>query len=622
MKAYSFIRRGPGLILIALTALPATGCDAVRERISGLGIGGFAQNRQAPRDLPPLAPIVRDVAERFGRASELRRRGPSYEEAGRSILKRHKPALLLVRNPAGVILFRHHPADLKPSGYRKLITALLASAGKTRSGQFTDAGLVVRHEHVSIGGKDCLVAVGYPGAAGMGTPTKYLNQRNLQLAGSLLVLVLGAVLLLVFVILRFSSRRKEERERDEWHGEAAGDEESMAVPRPPEPAVRLEALAGIARDARREQSPEAEKATEQAEENSARGDSIPLEFEQERWNLPGYLSLSDVVPTPPGVGDLDFTGGGAGSLFVGKSLFDRAHYRLDQGGWNDAMGDLESLAREFMTDLGDRFSPSRVLLYLRNRRNRLYPLLMSQGNVFVSGTFIDRENPPADVIEKIQEGQCVVAEDGRSLHLPVPCRAGLLGVVHVTGENSLYNRENLAAMWALTRKFGEQLYQAKIFEQAAMDGESTLNAGMSFHRDLRHEYSLQSEIAGKRGLLLIQFQGAGDPVHMRTLGLALRALFSDRERLYRVALDVFAVLGPAMDDETLERRVVDYLNYVRNHQNVSVSAGYALLEGETLSPSDWFQSAARALEEAAAAGKNFYRVHRRPDKAVMGASVR
>ena len=162
------------------------------------------------------------------------------------------------------------------------------------------------------------------------------------------------------------------------------------------------------------------------------------------------------------------------------------------------------------------------------------------------------------------------------------------------------------------RKFGETLYQARVFEEATCDPQSTLANGLSFHRDLLHEYSLKHEMRHPRALTLIRFRGRSNPESMPLFGLALRAFFAFPFRLYRVAADVLAILGPELPESELERRVAEYLAYIREQEAADVNAGCAVLNDDTGGPASadqWFRQAGVALEECEKIGLNRLRLY-------------
>lgn len=306
------------------------------------------------------------------------------------------------------------------------------------------------------------------------------------------------------------------------------------------------------------------------------------EFEQERWNLPGFQSVLAPVSEPVTSNELDFT-----SRYFplrdesreagGTSYFDFRYYRYhEQPGFPEDAANVESFAKSFLAAVEDCLGRADITLYLRNRRGRYHAVLRRSGNIFISGAAVSEESTvPSKLIDKLGDGNYVALDDGREMFFPVPSRDGFPGMVRIRSEAPLYNRDALTEAWYEIRKFGELLYQARIFEQATSDSGSTLNNGLLFHRDLLHEFTLKREVRIARALTLIRFHGRTNPESFANLGLMLRAFFPSPWRRYRIAADVFAVLGPEMPAEELERRFGEYLTYVREREAVDLNVGVA-----------------------------------------------
>ncbi len=342
------------------------------------------------------------------------------------------------------------------------------------------------------------------------------------------------------------------------------------------------------------------------------------EFEQERWNLPGFQSVLAPIREPVPPDDLDFTtryfhlrdeSRAAG----GSSYFDFRFYRYhDQPGFPEDAANVESFAKSFLGAVEDCLGRADITLYLRNRRGRYHAVMRRSGNIFISGAAISEESTvPPKLIQKLGDGNYVALDDGREMFFPVPSREGIPGMLRIRSEAPLYNREALTEAWYEIRKFGELLYQARIFEQATSDGGSTLSNGLMFQRDLLHEFALKREVRIPRALTLLRFHGRTNPESFANLGLMLRAFFPSPWRRYRIAADVFAVLGPEMPAEELERRFGEYLTYAREREAVDLNVGIAVLaeQGGPASAYEWFRRAGTALEQCERLGPNRFRVY-------------
>ncbi|MCR9141150.1 MAG: hypothetical protein NXI24_02790 [bacterium] len=360
-------------------------------------------------------------------------------------------------------------------------------------------------------------------------------------------------------------------------------------------------------------------------------DATRYEFEQERWNLPGFQSVMQPLRQKIQAEDLDFwpAAKGAGRGFDNQSsLFDFRYYRFhEQQGYPEQIADIESFARGFLTAVTDLATHATATLYLRNRRGRFHPTLRRSGSVFISGAALGSEPAAHHLVKQLEDGRYVVMEEGREIYFPVPCRQapqgtpGVLGLICMKSDRPMYNAETLSAAWYEIRKFGESLFQARVFEEAVSDPESTLSNGLSFHRDLLHEYSLKREIKNGRMLILLRFRGRSNPDSGRLFGLGLRSFFAAPFRLYRVAADVFAALGPELPLEELERRLGEFLEFVREQEAVDVNAGCALLNDDGAGPAsayEWFRQAGTALEQSEKTGLNRLRQY---DSVQSGAVV-
>ncbi|MCB1309196.1 MAG: hypothetical protein KDK30_13480 [Leptospiraceae bacterium] len=391
------------------------------------------------------------------------------------------------------------------------------------------------------------------------------------------------------------------------------------------------------------------------------------EFEQERWSLPGFQSVMHPLRRRIQAEEMDFTDRhyahhGQGEGFDNaSSLFDFRYYRFyENTDYPANISDLESFARSFLQTVIDRLGPSDATLFLRNRRRQFHPVLRKTGNVFISGAALHanpethadhsveqdhpdaadsisgkdqsrkyklRSTPPGHrphddnrvpdaVIRQLEKENFVVLEEGRLLYFPLPSRQGMLGLLRFRSERPLYNQKALAATWYEIRKFGESLFQARVFEEATVDAESTLANGMCFARDLKNDFALRTDVRFTRELILMRFHGRSNPEAVRLYGLALRAYFPYPMRLYRVAADVFAVIAAEIPESELERTIGEYLAYVREDSAVDITVGCALLDEDVISPDDWFGRAGLALEEAARDGLNRYQIYTPAGEAV------
>lgn len=343
-----------------------------------------------------------------------------------------------------------------------------------------------------------------------------------------------------------------------------------------------------------------------------------LEFEQERWNLPGFQSVYNPIQKTLSARDIDFTTGLSGqSMAEGDFLFAARYYKFAEAAENGMLTDIEGFARKFLEEISERFGPVESVLYLKNHKDQFHPVLSKKSSTFISGPAVQARHRDLDplLLAQLRDGNCVVSEDGLRVYLPLSAREGMLGAVALRSDRPLYKSRELSALWYEIKKYGEYLHQAKIYEQATTDPYSTLFNGLQFQHDLFNDFSMKKEVRYTRSLLIVQFCGRSNLDHMRLLGMGLRSAFGRPFRLYRIAQDAAAILGPVMTAEEMEERFREFLNFVRAQDAVDISVGCALLDDDVTGTDEWFRRATRALEDSKKVGLNHFRTYRAPGDA-------
>lgn len=342
-------------------------------------------------------------------------------------------------------------------------------------------------------------------------------------------------------------------------------------------------------------------------------DQYVWEFKQERWNLPGFLSVinpvgNDFYAQEPESWQQYFRNPVANENNYRKtSYFDFQFYRFESmPEYPEFLLGVERFSRIFLQKIVDIASELEVTLYLKNRKNNFDPVLSKKGNLFVSGDAIDHGQTPAEILQELHKHCYVLQNEGKDIYFPLPTRKGVSGVIHCKSGSPLYNKNLLSRLWFEIRKFGESLYQVKVYEQATIDPVSCLGNGMSFYKDLEVNFHLKKEVIHKRQLSLIQFihQESSDQMHW--IGPALRAHFHASIQIYRLADDVCALLGPNIPEEIFSTRVAELVDFITSYHPCEFSIGIALLENEVSSPNEWFSHAAAALGESRMDGPNRY----------------
>ncbi len=334
------------------------------------------------------------------------------------------------------------------------------------------------------------------------------------------------------------------------------------------------------------------------------------QFAQERWNMPGFLSALAPVRRRLPADEFDPAAQFERSMHAGDGLFDFRYYRYhDAPGFPDNASDLESFSKSFLNATLDAAGRGEATLYLRNRAGQYRACLRRLGGVYISGAALEESELSPSVIRRFEEGKYLALEDGRTLYFPVPSRYGALGAMRLTASEALLNPELIARVWFEIRKYGETLLQACIFEQATSDPASATGNGFLFQRDLKLEFSLRREWRDRRALWIVRFTGQSRLERADQYGYALRSELAPPCRLYRIAADAFAGLGPELPESDLDRRFAAALARIREREAVDIAIGCAILEDDVSSSSDWFRRAGLALEQAEAEGVNSYRIY-------------
>ncbi len=339
------------------------------------------------------------------------------------------------------------------------------------------------------------------------------------------------------------------------------------------------------------------------------------EYEQERWNLPGFLSALAPIRRRLNAAEFDPAAQFERALDASDGLFNFRYYRYhDAPGFPDNAADLESFSKSFLNATLDAAGRGEATLYLRTRSGRYRACLRRLGGVYISGAALQESELSPHIIRRFEEGKYLALEDGCTLYFPVPSRYGALGAMRLTASEPLLNPELIARVWFEIRKYGETLLQACIFEQATSDPASATGNGFLFQRDLKLEFSMRREWRDRRALWIVRFTGRSRLERADQYGYALRSELAPPCRLYRIAADAFAGLGPEIPESELDRRFAAALARIREREAVDIAIGCAILEEDVSSSSDWFRRAGLALEQAEAEGANSYRIYESAQK--------
>lgn len=322
--------------------------------------------------------------------------------------------------------------------------------------------------------------------------------------------------------------------------------------------------------------------------------------EQERWNLPGFLS----IPAPK----VDLSGAMNTGVFekdpmnlpVKSSLFDHTFYSFyDFPRDPSVMLDLESFSRRFLKELEELYHDSVNTLYLKNHKGNPEAVLQLRGNTFVYGDGMENVSFEDDVRERIMAGNMAIVDNGYTAHFPMITPGGIVGMVRIRNKHSLFDRERLNHIYRKINKFSTFLYQSRIFESASTDPDSSLENGILFHRELLRIFIRQEQYAVYPMLLLIQLKSnhTMSRSDINYFGAALRLLFGEQYTAYRIALDVCAVLGPEISSEELGD-AMERLRESLKEISADFYSGAAVLNESYGEARQWFDRASRALQES------------------------
>lgn len=321
-------------------------------------------------------------------------------------------------------------------------------------------------------------------------------------------------------------------------------------------------------------------------------------LEQERWDLPGFLSLMPVVSDSRDIRfDTDLFSGSSGES--GESLFNFRLYSFSELPENfSVLTDVEAYCRHLLESVSSwGFDEERATLYLLNRNGEFRSVLQRKGHVFVSGDVLEPWLP--EEIRGRLTGEVPVSnEDGTVLYFPLSACVGILGALRVDSLTPMFSKEKINTAWNHMRKYGEFLYQARAYEQFTTDPESTLNNGMRFRNDLRDAFNRRDGMVHSPVLILIQFNDSCDGGIMSVRGMTLRNILGSTFKLYRIAKDVFALISSDPGSDVL-------LNCMRRYElalellgHSSIRTGAAVVSPDVTDVDSWFRYAGLSLEEA------------------------
>lgn len=322
------------------------------------------------------------------------------------------------------------------------------------------------------------------------------------------------------------------------------------------------------------------------------------ELEQERWNLPGFLSMQNVHP-PEALVRPDFP-----LIFSseerdapGSPHEDRLEFFAFRDFPEDihSFSDIEVFCKQFLRETEVWYPDANATIYLVGNGNAFRPVLEKRRSLYLSGDAIEDELP-TDVAGRIFGGNPVLDDEGNTLYFPMLSNTVVIGVLKISSEGSLYNRDRMADAWMGIKRFSAFLYHAKLFEQVTKDAQSTLYNGMQFQKDLKETAQMREYFHVPFHLLLLQFRWKKQTEPGFT-GVSLRAFFSEG-KYYRISKDVYAILSPFTSGEKFQHTMVQYYEYLKSADIRMIAAGGSVLRFDIARDSDWFRRARMSLQES------------------------
>ncbi len=324
-------------------------------------------------------------------------------------------------------------------------------------------------------------------------------------------------------------------------------------------------------------------------------DSRDIFLEQERWALPGFLSIRPVIIDSS---DINTPAEQYQHSYKKGTLFNHYTYRFEDLPSNGMVfSDVEAYCRSLLDATENwGFREERVTLYLINQRQEYHPILQRKGSVYISGEAIQKKMPEY-IVGRLSAEIPVLDNEGHTLYLPLFSSAGNLGALAVYSSAPMFNQTHIDRAWNDIRKYGEFLYQARAYEQFTKDPVSTLYNGMQFHTDLGDTVFKRESFRQPPVLLLIKFSDGCDAENMSIPGMILRSSFPREFRLYRIACDVFAVMGPDPGESGMANLVDKYRINLSQSGRIVFSTGACVLTLDIADSDSWFRQAGLALEE-------------------------
>ncbi len=318
-------------------------------------------------------------------------------------------------------------------------------------------------------------------------------------------------------------------------------------------------------------------------------------FAQLNWNLPGFQSL--LRP---------FTGKLSADQF---SPWEHFYNDFPKQNFSDQLTsysfpysiemtmNIDSFFRFMLNSLAERLGPGCASVCLRNQQGDYYLVLQHSGSLFVREKNTKLSSSAwQKIISSIEMGNYVSLRDGEELAFPLPTRFGPLGLLHFRRESPLTNPQILEEIWPEIRKYGENLFQACIYEQACTDQQSTLYNGMRFQEELIHEMDSRLQKTVPTQLILVQFTKNYDDTAVPLCGKAIRHCFAAPARAFRIGYPLYSVLAASdLDLTEIRKKLLELVSLVQTKYAIELQVGSAILSSDLNSPQAWFEAAKSSL---------------------------
>ena len=300
-----------------------------------------------------------------------------------------------------------------------------------------------------------------------------------------------------------------------------------------------------------------------------------------KWNIPEFNSAEDHRNTALGGSNVK----NEPNLFnLDINTYEGKDYICHTGNIND-------LSKKFLEIMGKILNKSIIILFLKDADGNYRASLKRQGSINLSGEII-AETLQNNIIGLLEKNRNLLSEDKKICYVSLIGPGGFSGAVKINSEREITSPDTIKRMLVETRRFGELLYQANIFEQANTDLQSGLMNGLKFQSALEQEFRIKDLLNADRQLILAETNKSYIP----SLGGIFSEVLTDNFQLFRIASGTIAILGPEMNPEQFRIFEEKIKNKIDAHPG-EIYMGRSILKNNMSSPAVWLADAENNLRD-------------------------